>query len=666
MSQITPAQIDWSDPAAPLANQFGDFYFSKKDGVAETDYVFVQHNHLPQRWQPHPRRHFCVAETGFGTGLNLMVLWRHFRQFRQANPSAHCQRLHFVSFEKHPLTASDLDRAHQQWPEFADMAAQIRAHYPMAIDGCHRLVLDDGMVIVDLWLGDVLAQLPQLGAGSDGVVDAWFLDGFTPSKNPQMWQPELYAQMARLSRPDATVATFTAASAVRKGLIAEGFAMEKAQGFRGKREMIFGQRQHHNLTPSAPLPTSSSTPPPTAVTLIGGGVAAANIALGLVRRGVKVALYCADSDVAQGASGNRQGALYPLLNMANDAMAQFYQQGYLLARQRLNQLSQKHHIEHQWCGVLQLAPNDNVAKRIEGISQMPFSPELVHGVDAEQASRIAAIPLAQPALYYPNGGWLCPQQLTQAAIAEAQQTGLLHCHFTQQLQALQHDGNQWQLQFSHNDGNNRITTTNVAASTVVLAMGHHSAAFHATKPLPLNPVRGQIAYPRQQATTAKLQTVLCADGYLVPSLEGRLTCGASFGRLDGSSEWRAEDKQEIDDRMDRSFGRYPWRRELQQDDQGRAAVRAAVRDHLPLVGQVLDWDKINSDTKIAQAPLQQGLYVLTGLGSRGLCSAPLCAELLISQLLDEPQPLSQQLQALLAPGRFWLRKLAKGQPLPER
>ncbi|QIZ77184.1 bifunctional tRNA (5-methylaminomethyl-2-thiouridine)(34)-methyltransferase MnmD/FAD-dependent 5-carboxymethylaminomethyl-2-thiouridine(34) oxidoreductase MnmC [Ferrimonas lipolytica] len=652
MSQITPAEIDWSDPAAPLAANFGDFYFSKKDGIAETDYVFLQHNQLPQRWIQHQRDYFCVAETGFGTGLNLMVLWRHFRVFQQQYPKNRCQRLHFVSFEKHPLSETDLNRAHQQWPEFAEMAAQIRANYPLPIDGCHRMVLDDGKVIVDLWFGDVLAQLPKLSTGNNGIVDAWFLDGFTPSKNPDMWQPQLYQQMARLSRHDATVATFTAASAVRKGLIAEGFAMQKDQGFRGKREMIFGQRNSEGSTNAAPSPSQ--------VAVVGAGIAAASTALSLVRRGIKVNLYCKDEQPAGGASGNRQGALYPLLNLANDGMSQFFQQGYVFARQALNQLSQNHHIDHQWCGVLQLAPNATITKRIEGLSHYPWPTELAHGVTAEQASHIADIDIQQPGLFYPYGGWLNPAQLTAAIIAQATKSGLLACHFQHQLNRLAQQRDGWQLQFA-----NHKQTVTANSDAVVLAMGHHSVGFEQTKPLPLNPVRGQIAYPPEKPLTAPLKTVLCADGYLVPSLNGRLTCGASFGRGDDSCKWRSEDKIEIDARMDNSFGRYVWRTQLQQDDHGRASVRAAVRDHLPLVGPVLDWDLVDNNTPINDPPLQQGLFILAGLGSRGLCSAGLSAELLTSQMLDEPRPLAEDLQKLLAPGRFWLRKIAKGQPLPK-
>nr|WP_246814773.1 bifunctional tRNA (5-methylaminomethyl-2-thiouridine)(34)-methyltransferase MnmD/FAD-dependent 5-carboxymethylaminomethyl-2-thiouridine(34) oxidoreductase MnmC [Ferrimonas balearica] len=645
---LESARIDWSDPAAPVSAQFDDVYFSKHDGAAETDYVFLQHNGLPERWADHPRRHFTVAETGFGTGLNLLVLWQRFNAHRKANPDATCQRLHFVSFEKYPLNVTDLSRAHRQWPQFAELASTLRAHYPPATSGCHRLVMQGGEVVVDLWFGDVLEQLPTLDRGHNGVVDAWFLDGFAPSKNPEMWQPQLFEQMARLSRPGASFATFTAAGVVRRGLQEAGFEVSKVPGFGRKREMARGQ-----LAASAPIVKPAQ---PTEVTIVGAGLAAAATALGLVRRGVSVTLYCQDEGPAMAASGNRQGAIYPLLNQADDGLSRFFQQAFPLARQTLlSMVEAGYPIAHELSGVLQLAIDDKSAQRLTALGECPYPTELVHGVDAASASDIAGVPLTQGGVYYPLGGWLCPAELTAALLAEAQQSGRLLCHYRHRLTGLHHDGEQWQLQFEEG--------AQGSAQTVILAMGHNSADLPQTAPLPLNPVRGQISYPPEGPTTAQLKTVLCADGYLVPGQDGRLTCGASFGRGDAGSDWRAGDRDEVAQRMTRSFGETEWHHELALDDSGRAAVRAAVRDHLPLVGPLPDWDALAQWEPSQPLPLQPGLHLVSGLGSRGLCSAALCAELLVSQLLDEPRPQSQDQQARLTPGRLWMRKRLKGQPI---
>lgn len=676
VSHLSVAQIDWSNPAVPLATAFDDFYFSIRDGIAESEYVFLDHNRLVERWQIWPSAHFCVVETGFGTGLNLLLLWRRFLQFRQQHPEAECQRLHFVSFEKHPLTRADLIRAHQQWPELAELAAVLQQVYPYAVAGCHRLLLSGGQIVVDLWFGDLQQQLPQLERGHNGIADAWFLDGFSPTKNPAMWQPELYQEMARLSRPEATVATFTAASLVRKGLQAHGFIISKAPGFGKKREMLFGHfaGDTPDLTAS---PYAQKTRPFVShqpVAVIGAGIAGASMALALVRRGLAVTLFCADSAPAMGASGNRQGALYPQLNAGNDALAQWYQQSFGFARQFYAQLMQRYSIDHDWCGVLQLPVDEPSAIKLQRIANLGLDPQLVHWVEAEQATTLAGVTIADGGLFYPDGGWVSPQQLTQAMIDEINRLGG-QCHFNMPLQklvAVTTPSPSWALHFAHGQVQE--------FAQVIVAGGAQTHQFEETAPLPLNPVRGQIAYPAAQGEIALLQTVLCANGYLVPALVGQLTCGASFGRGDTSNAWRQADLLEIINRMTRSFGQNAWSSSFlsaiaaaDNPDSGRASVRAAVRDHWPVVGAVPDWQAWQ--TLIAaqgpelgrqgdyQTPLQSGLYVLTGLGSRGLCSAPLAAELLASKLLDEPQPLSAADQARLAPERFGQRQLNKGQPL---
>lgn len=144
-----------------------------------------------------------VAESGFGTGLNFLTLWQAFDQFREAHPQAQLQRLHFISFEKFPLTRADLALAHQHWPELAPWAEQLQAQWPLPLPGCHRLLLDEGRVTLDLWFGDINELTSQLDDSLNQKVDAWFLDGFAPAKNPDMWTQNLFNAMARLARPAA-------------------------------------------------------------------------------------------------------------------------------------------------------------------------------------------------------------------------------------------------------------------------------------------------------------------------------------------------------------------------------------------------------------------------------------------------------------------------------
>jgi len=239
-SLIQPAEISWNEQGTPVSRHFDDIYFSDQDGLQETRHVFLNGNHFPQRFSEHQRALLTIAETGFGTGLNFLTLWQAFDSFRRAHPQASLQRLHFISFEKYPLSASDLKAALNQWPELAQYAHKLLQQWPLPFAGCHRLLLDDGRITLDLWFGDVTTLLPACDISLHQQVDAWFLDGFAPSKNPDMWTDELFRAMVKMTRVAGTFATFTAAGFVRRGLQQAGFTVSKVPGHGRKREMLSG------------------------------------------------------------------------------------------------------------------------------------------------------------------------------------------------------------------------------------------------------------------------------------------------------------------------------------------------------------------------------------------------------------------------------------------
>ena len=254
MQLVEPADIQFNPQNTPVSTQFDDVYFSNQDGLAETRYVFLEGNNLWARWLQHKDAHFVIAETGFGTGLNFLVVSALFQQFRADNPSAVLKRLFFISFEKFPLSQPHLAAAHTHYPEFAALATQLQQQWTIPlVAGCYRLHFDD--IRLDIWLGDINDNLPQLGDYMQNKIDAWFLDGFAPSKNPQMWREELYRHMYRLTKPQGTFATFTAASAVRKGLENAGFSVRKRKGFGKKRECLHGWKEAF-----PPQPRCNSSP----------------------------------------------------------------------------------------------------------------------------------------------------------------------------------------------------------------------------------------------------------------------------------------------------------------------------------------------------------------------------------------------------------------------
>ncbi|EHN8716281.1 bifunctional tRNA (5-methylaminomethyl-2-thiouridine)(34)-methyltransferase MnmD/FAD-dependent 5-carboxymethylaminomethyl-2-thiouridine(34) oxidoreductase MnmC [Enterobacter hormaechei] len=656
---IQPANLEFNAEGTPVSRDFDDVYFSNDNGLEETRYVFLDGNHLGTRFPEHPRRLFVVAESGFGTGLNFLTLWQAFDCFRAAYPEATLQRLHFISFEKFPLTAHDLRLAHQRWPELAHWAEQLQTQWPPAIGGCHRLILDDGRVTLDLWLGDINDLTDKLDDSMNQKVDAWFLDGFAPAKNPDMWSPHLFSAMARLARPGATLATFTSAGFVRRGLQEAGFTMRKTKGFGRKRDMLVGVMEQDLAIPAQAPWFARRASTSREVAIVGGGIASALLSLALLHRGWQVTLYCADEAPATGASGNRQGALYPLLSAHDPALFQFFPAAFTFARRLYDSLPVA--FDHDWCGVTQLGWDEKSQQKITQMLSLGLPEDIAHAVTAQQVAETAGIDTGCGGIQYPLGGWLCPAELTSAAIALGQSRGLT-VHYAHKVQSLSRTAH-WELRFA--DGKE------AQHASVVLANGHHISQFTQTASLPVYPVGGQVSHIPTAPQLSKLRQVLCYDGYLTPQnpSNGHHCIGASYHRGETDMQYSEADQQQNRQRLVDCFPDASWAKEVDvSEGQARCGVRCATRDHLPMAGNVPDYDATlevyqdlaDSKETAVSAPVHPELFMLGGLGSRGLCSAPLLAEALAAQMSDEPVPLDRVTLAGLNPNRLWVRKLLKG------
>ncbi len=486
---IVPAVVRWNEQGTPVSQKFDDVYFSNQDGLAETRHVFLNGNGLPARFSHHPRPVFRVAETGFGTGLNFLALWHAFDQHCRQQPITGARRLHFISFEKFPLAPEDLRSALEPWEELAPLARELQTLWPQPLAGYHRLELAHGRVILDIGFDDVNALIPTLDPSLDDGVDAWFLDGFAPAKNPDMWQETLFAAMARLAAPTGSFATFTAAGFVRRGLQQAGFAVTKVNGFGRKREMLTGTRLPRTATGAAPWYARPAAAVPDDVAIIGGGIASALTALAIQRRGARVTLYCADDQPAQGVV-----------------------------------------FEHHWCGVTQLAWDEKSAAKIAQILGAGWPTTLVRPMARKDMAALVGVETGRDGLMYPAGGWLNPAQLTAGALQLAARQGL-QTHYRRPVNGLSADGSGgWGLRFA-----DRVEARH---ATVVLANGQGMSALAPTALLPLYAVRGQVSHIPATAPLAALRQVLCFDGYLTPQSPGNAShcLGASYQRGDAGTD----------------------------------------------------------------------------------------------------------------------------------
>lgn len=666
MFTVTLAKIHLNQENTPVSEQFDDVYFSNQDGLAESEYVFQQGNQLWERWLSFQEKHFVIAETGFGTGLNFLSVTTLFRQFRQKYPDFPLKRLFFISFEKYPLPKEQLQQIHQFYPQFSELSQQLRDYCLDAIQGCQRFHFAE--TTLDLWFGDIADNLLQLGDYMQNRIDAWFLDGFSPSKNPQMWNDALYQQMFIYTKPQGTFSTFTAASAVRKGLVSAGFTVHKRKGYGKKRECLWGEKLAQN-PPHFNAPWYLAQPATFAqqadIAIIGGGIASLFTALSLLQRGAKVTLYCEDEQLALNASGNKQGAFYPQLSDDDDRNIRFYVHAFFYGLQQLHwAIKQGIEFEHEFCGVALCAYDEKSAVKLAKVSSYQWQESLYQSLNAQQLSEKVGLPLDCAGGFIPQGAWLAPRQFVQNTFAYLQQLGL-EIKTSQKITALTQQNQQWILTNAQNE--------TFAHQIVVLANGYQITDFMQSAQLPLYAVRGQVSQIPTSENLLKLKSVLCYDGYLTPVDQAKQShcIGASHVRDNANRDFSHEEQLENQQKIQRNLTAL-WTKDVDtSNNQARVGVRCAVRDRVPVVGNVpnfaqqcVDYQNIfnlrRRKQAIPNAAQWDNLYLIGALGSRGLTSAALLGETLASLIYAEPLPLSEDILHNLSPNRSWMRKLLKG------
>lgn len=574
----TPADLEWREDASPVSRAYGDVYFSKSDGQAETRHVFIDGNALTERFQHCKKPVFTIGETGFGTGLNLLVAWQCWAALPEPKPD-----LHFITLDLHPLPLEALERAQAAWPELSEFAQALRLAYPPLWPGKHRRYLADGRITVDFLWGEAREMLTAYQpAASEGRVDAWFLDGFSPAKNPAMWQEALYTQLARLSEADATLATFTSAGHVRRGLGDAGFAMRKVAGHAHKREMSVG-----TFTAATPAVMRSKE-----AIVIGGGIAGIASAWQLVRAGRQVRLIEAENRLCSKASANPVSAVTPYFTADWSQRGRIYASAFAHTTHLWQWLAARGHaITGAQCGSLVLSdPALPRARQQERHGRLHLPHDVMREVGAQEASAIAGLPLQSGGFFYPQGGWLEMARLCDALIAEMGDA--LTLQTATPIHRIMYENSQW-CAYSADAA--------YVSDTLVLACAHQAAQLLPS--LELQPVRGQLISLPEHALPAPLQTVLHFGEYLTPAVNGQMVLGSSFGNGDAQDDIRATETAALLESLGRIFpdidaaalttSAKPW-----------AGIRCATRQRQPLIGPA--------------EGQPAGLYLSLAHGSRGM------------------------------------------------
>jgi len=597
VSPVVPAELAFAGDGTPFSRQYDDIYHSGQGGLEQSRHVFLRGNDLPDRWRG--RERFVILETGFGIGLNFLATWQAW----QDSPGPVRRQLHYVAVEKHPFRVSDLATLHARWPELAPLAAALRAQWPPALPGLHRIALGD--ITLTLALGDAIDILPQLSLAADAI----YLDGFAPDRNPALWSEATLQQLRRLAAPGATLASWSVAGEVRRRLASADFSLDRKPGFGSKRDMLVGHlpgTRPHNARPRQ------------RIAVIGAGIAGCTVAHSLAGRGHTVSVLDSAAAAACGASGNLAGVFRPLPSPDDGALARVLRAGFLHGRRLYDGLAAA---RCGWTGVLHLARDArHEASQREIADTQALPPDYCRFVNRDEAAKLAAWPVATGGWWFPQAGWINPPSLCRALLAG------INLRTAHAVTSIERAGPAWRL---HGDG------FRLEADSVVVANGVGLGALLPGLKLPLRPARGQVSHLAESATPP-LDVVVTRLGYATPAIDGIRCAGATHHVNDQDASVRLADHIENLFRLDMALPGYASGIDPASLG-GRVSNRPMSPDRLPMVGPV---------------PQHAGLWICNGFGARGLVFASICAELLSSMIDDDPLPLEQKLVLALDPARF--------------
>jgi tRNA 5-methylaminomethyl-2-thiouridine biosynthesis bifunctional protein len=588
------------------SEQFNDIYFSPDNGLEESRYVFIDANNLPQKISM--GKDLTIVECGFGTGLNFLCACECFEKNRQAG-----QWLDFISFEKYPLRADQILETLSPWASMFEGKLQALVDsYPMRIPGFHRVYFSSNIRLT-LVFDDINLALPELIV--PGGVDCWFLDGFAPSKNPEMWTDIMYDELRRLSKHNATFSTFTAAGHVRRALSQRGFSVDKVKGYGRKREMLQGRFKGNS---DFVLPGAARN-----VAIIGGGLAGAAAAYFLHQNGIKATIFEKEISLARGASGNPLGLFNPRLSAYRTEQSDYYNAGFSL----INNIDPAKVSGREQCGALHLFTDKGRTEKLEkAATNWGWQDELMTLVDRESASDIAGVSLDQGGVWLKSSGCINPAQLSRNL---ARHADLITSSKVTELDALD-------------------------ADVMIIANSYAAGEFPQTAWIPTEGIKGQISFGRSNEDSASLKTNICYGGYISPAFyEGQHVIGATFEKEELDLELSEQGHQRNLDLLHYNLQALSG---LKNIAGGRASVRCASRDRFPVAGKLPD---VESWMKGYDCPLKN-VYVSMAHGSHGLVSSLSAGSLLADMISGRPYGLPDKTINALDASRFLLRARKRG------
>lgn len=576
-----------------FSEEFDDLYSSAKGAVAECNHVFIKGNNLNERFENlGENSKFYIGEIGFGIGINFLTTCKSWLDHTKQN-----QVLEFYSFDKYLFRLSDFKTLNVSCPDLKEYISELERNYPRNIQGAQKISLFGGRIILNLIIGEI--DNTQEYIKLMDKVDAWYFDGFSPSKNPDLWSIKLFKCIHKSCHENTTFSTYTSSGLVKNNLTESGFNHSRAMGFSDKRHMLKG-------TVDTQLKKNTSN---TKVAVIGSGIAGCVLSYTLAKKGIEVDLYEKSDSICSGASSHELLVTYPRLSAHDTAFGSFTLHSYIFATNFYKQLK-----TDTWkkTGVIILNHDAATEKRQSSLLEKRADGEIYRYIDPDEASEISGIDIKLNGLIYEDAGYILPEEMCKFLIESPK----INIFTSSHIKSIKKNREVFNL----NIGEKKFEYQNVC-----VCAGSETANIVDIDGISIK--RGQVTHIESLDNISRIKLPICAKGYISPRVNNIHLVGSSYSDSEDTDLSEEEHlynlnnlKLVIDEEMNVITG--------------QTGHRAVSKDHMPVVG------------------MKDGIYINTCHGSRASVTAPISAEIIASMIVDEAPPLMGRELESLSPERF--------------